>query len=232
MKDVYCYLTVLVILVAAFSGCQKRSAGSAAPPPFRDDKVEYVLTFVLDLSKKYSQHMGEDARSYNFFQKVSEKFFRQRMGEDDRILISQMSGRERALIWEGKPTSMRRHFPTSLAFNQFLERKSDPSGARVYAALADTFEYLAKRHDVDTETMMLTVILSDMIDISDGNTEEDRARMIDSLRNYRVAGGQLVLYWVDPSKVDEWDEILDEAGFPPRIWMDFVEDPEIPEFEA
>jgi len=224
-------LPLLTIAILLFSGCQKRTAVSA-PEPFAAADAEYVLAVVLDMSGSFAEEMvSDDARAYHFFMALTEKFFRQRIGANDRILITQLSANDRTLLWEGSPGAIKRRFPDSKAFARFLSENSDPGGSRVYSALADTLQYVSSRPGVTDNTVVLTVVLSDLVNYTDGDEDDERARLHDSLKRYREKGGHLALYYVDQTVQPEWNQILTDAGFPARLWGKIVEDPALPEFD-
>lgn len=221
---------LLATLGMLLGGCQPRTASTAAQP-YRETEYEYVLAVVLDMSGSFEPYMqADDASAYRFFQRVTEKYFRQRMGSDDRILLTQLSSGDRPLLWDGQPGGLKRRFPDSKAFADFLKTTSPGNGSNVYASVADTLNYLTRRPGITENTTVLTVVLSDLLD-NDPNADAAKAELQDALRRYHDRNGYIGFYWVDQTKVQEWDQLLDDAGYPSRVWMDIVDDPELPDFE-
>src|SRR5207247_699063 len=103
--------------------------------------------FVLDTSGSFLPKMfrewGGGGRGYKFFMKACEQYFHNRMGDHDRILISQLSANNRTLLWEGAPIALRKRFGSAAALEKFILENSESNGSRVHAALADTFDYIS-----------------------------------------------------------------------------------------
>lgn len=221
---------LLVATAVLLPGCEQRSTNQASEP-FEYDEYDYVLAVVLDLSGSFEPYMQADnPYAYRFFARLADKFFRQRMGYNDRILLTQLSTGDRPLLWEGPPDALRRRFPDADAFAQFLQTKARPGGSHAYAAVADTLSYLTTRPGINKNTTVLTVVLSDLMD-NDPDADEAKRRLLDSLRSYSDRGGHIGLYWVDQTAVDEWSRLLVDTGLPPRVWIDIIDDPELPDFD-
>lgn len=228
-KSLLVFVVTAVVLLS--TGCLQPRDATTTPPPFRELEYDYVLAVVLDCSGSFDQYMTSDRpEAFRFFARLSENFFRQRMGSSDRILLAQLSTGDRPLLWDGEPGGLRRRFPTPEAFASFLQAKSTKNGSHVYAGVASTLDYLVKRPGITENTTILTVVLSDMLD-NDPNAVESKAELEDALRRYHNRNGHIGFYWVDQVAFDDVDQLLDNAGYPPRVWMGIVDDPEIPDFE-
>jgi hypothetical protein len=166
---------------------------------------------------------------YKFFLRASDQYFRNRMGEHDRILISQLSADSRTLLWEGAPLTLRRRFGNSASLQRFIEEKSNPAGSRVYAALSDTLDYIYELPGVrDGSSEVCVIVLSDMVDNSP-TQEEDRQRMIESLTRFSTTDGHIGLYWVDQLCLRDCRRVLAEAGLKDYVVEgDIVDDPKLP----
>ncbi len=224
-------VSVVTAVALLSTGCLQPRDTTTAPTPFRELEYDYVLAVVLDCSGSFDQYLTSDnPDAFRFFGRLSEKFFRQRMGSSDRILLTQLSTGNRPLLWDGEPGGLRKRFPAPEAFASFLQAKSTKNGSHVYAAVASTLDYLVKRPGITENTTILTVVLSDMCD-NDPNAAESKAELEDALRRYHDRNGYIGFYWVDQIAFDDVDQLLNDAGYPPRVWMGIVEDPEIPDFE-
>lgn len=225
----FCVLSTLACLSIA---CEQRES-TTAPAPFAGADHEYVLAFVLDMSGSFAERMQEDdGRAYQFFQQVAERFFMNRIGANDRVVIAQLSADERTLLWEGTPGSLMQRFPGPTEFSEFLLTHSHPGGSHVYSAMAETLDYLMAMPGVSpTDTRVLTVVLSDMR--SEGEDEQEgRSEVLASLKEYGKLNGALGLYWVGQERLLEWQQLLTESGVQHfHIESEIVDSPLLPEFE-
>ena len=223
---------LLACSVLANSGCEKRDASAAtAPPPFKKQEYEYVMAVVIDMSPSFQQHLQSDeARAFQFFMRLSQKYFQQRSGSNDRILLTQLSGGRKTCLWDGRPGDIRKKFPTAQAFAQFLKRHASQGGSHVFAAVDDTLSYLSRRPGITPRTTLLTVILSDLID-NDPNADESKQRLIDSLTAYQQRGGHIGCYWVADEMTATWSDILERSGYDNHVWSEIIDDPDLPEFD-
>jgi hypothetical protein len=208
-------------------GCEEYVATETAP--ITGVQRDYILAFVLDTSGSFlPQLFGGKERGYRFFTKASELFFRNRTGEHDRILISQLSASDRTLLWEGAPLLLQRRFGNAEQLKKFIYENSDMHGSRVYAALADTLGYINELPGVkEGKTKVCVIVLSDMLDTT--QQPEDRQRMIESLSHFAKINASVGLYWVDQSCLQDCRQLLTDAGLKDFVVeSDIVEDPKLP----
>jgi hypothetical protein len=218
---------LVIFCVLPESGCEEYVPVESRPISGVDR--DYILAFILDTSGSFlPQLFGDGERGYRFFTKTSELYFRNRNGAHDRILISQLSARERTLLWEGAPLLLRRRFGSSSQLKQFIYANSDSQGSRVYAALADTLNYIYGLPGVEQgQTKVCVIVLSDMLDTTDA--PQDQQRMTDALGRLAKANGAIGLYCVDQSRLDECRQMLASAGLKDFVVeSDIVEDPKLP----
>jgi hypothetical protein len=217
----------LACLFGCVVGCEQYVPVETSPLDTLDR--DYILAFVLDTSGSFTDKMfGGDELGYKFFIKSAEQFFRTRMEPRDRIVISQLSANDRTLLWEGSPQGLRRRFGDSAALKQFLQEKSDPVGSRVYAALADTLDYIYALPGVSTgKTKVCVVVLSDMLDSTEATA--DRDRMVQALSQIGSIKGSVGLYWVDQSRLVDCRQCLADSGAEYYVVeSDIVDDPGLP----
>src|SRR5205823_5258911 len=100
------------------------------------DEARCVILFLIDMSGSFVEYVtGGDAKAYTLVMRALEKYSRSAAGEEGyRVVIGQLSapGKNRALLFDGTPQTLRQHFPSAGAFRDFLLSKSDPNGSRIH----------------------------------------------------------------------------------------------------
>ncbi len=171
----------------------------------------------------------DDPAAFNFFMAIIEKYKRDRAGYQDRIVISQLSGNNKSLLFDGRTGDLKKAFSSQEQFKDYLLRSANDKGSNVYASIDRTLSYLTKRIGIDQDTTQITIILSDLMDNS-ASSDTDRAAMIETMKEY-CTNGTFGLYWVDESQMDEWGDIMREVGFDPvPLWTRFHYMPPLPNF--
>ena len=220
------FLTVCTIL-----GCEPVSDQEQAAKiePLKVPKRDYILALAVDTSGSFIGEMfARDARGYRFMQHAVDRFFRDRMGADDHVLIAQLSGNKRPLLWEGTPRDLKRRFGDSETLRTFLAQASDTAGSRLYDGVAQTLEYVYSLPGVkEGETQVCVLVLSDMEDNASGG----KARMVEGLRKLKGLGSGIGFYFVDIDRMEDTRQCLREAGLDPRfVESRIVENPPLPSF--
>lgn len=214
-------------------GCIKSEAIGQASP-FETQELDACLAIVVDMSGSFSNSW--DDRAYDLFLNLSDRFFTEGMGSDSRLIISQLSGDEKAVLFDGKPSDLRRRFQSPEQLGQFLKEHSDPSMSRVFDSTTSTLNYVRSLPGVTKRTRLLTVIMSDMLD-TESNADKrilSGRRMVDALKSYREAGGGLALYFVATDEISRWQTIMSESGFEPGHYVienELTQSPQLPRFE-
>jgi hypothetical protein len=219
--------TLLVATLAA--GCEKRH--EAVDSTFGQIESDYVLTIVVDLSGSFVQKMAEDGKAYDFTLRVVDRYFRDRIGTNDRILIAQISGADQALLWEGTPVDLRHEFPSAPAFRSFLQSHAIQSGSLVHAAMTSALQHVMTDHRVARgQTKSALFVLSDMMD-NGGDAESERLLM-QELTDYGRCGGVVGLYYVDHPLVAVWKRRLNDAHIKHFcVESEIVAKPPLPSFD-
>ncbi len=220
---------IVLLSVLLTSGCIESQAVSDAPP-FDEQPLSAVLAIQIDLSGSFSGYW--DDKAHKLFLDISDRFFQAAMGKETKLVISQLSGNDKVLLFEGRPSDLRKRFKTPQELNEFLKRHSDASGSRVYDATTRTLDYVGTISGVSPDTKLLTVILSDLQDLGSAPGAEDRLR--ESLRKYQERSGALALYFVADSERERWNGLLEEAGFRPGYYVmesELTSSPRLPRFE-
>ncbi len=231
-KQLCLLLLTLVCLMASQLSCEQRSIDPARSPIVQQ-KHDFILAVVMDLSGSFHHRMfGDNARGYHFFLEVSETFFRDRMGEQDQLLLAQISGSNKGLLWQGDPMDLRRSFPSANAFKEFLEKNSDPAGSRVHDSIGQTLTYLSGLPGVSDDTQLLVVVLSDLLDTTPDSEDSVRA-VRQALAEYgRRDRAAIALFWVDQTLGPVWTELLRESGIEHyTVESEIVEHPTLPTFD-
>jgi hypothetical protein len=228
VKRLVLVLAVMTVPLLCIS-CQTRQENLESP--FAEEDTEHVLACVLDLSLSYrDQLLGDDGRAYQQFTRIKDAYFRDRVGGGDRMILSQISAKEAALLWDGKPRSFVRDFPTPQSFKLFLQKRSDPNGSRVYGSMADSIEYLLMLHDNNPKLKSAVLVFSDMEDTFPQG--QDKERLLDALKAYGKRRGVVGMYWVSPPLIPEWTRHLRDAGLKHyKIEPEFRADPALPTFD-
>lgn len=223
---------ILSLLVVAPIGCQKR----IERPDYilKPDDGEYVLTILLDMSGSFSSMMADDGKAYAFVCQVLDKYFRDRLGTQDRLILAQLSGNERALLWQGTPAELRQEFASASEFRDFLMAKADPNSSLIHAGLAQAVEYsLEDPVVVSGKGKPAVFVLSDMLDTS-VESEQSKKRAVAALADFGKKGGVVGIYYVDTLLCSQWRQIVRDAGFSPahyRVEADIVGRPALPNFD-
>lgn len=219
-NTIYC----ITLAVACLSGACTPRIESASRILERQEH-EYVVTLLLDMSGSFENLMCEQGVAYAFAMQVVQRYFHDRIGSQDRLVIAQISGIDQALLWEGSPHELRRQFPTAKDFAAYLRSKSHPAGSAVHKAIHDSVEYVL---DKDTGRSAVFV-LSDMLDTG---PQEGRQQALEMLEKFARKNGVVALYYVAPELVAEWKADLAKAGFDEfRVESAIVQRPTLPSFE-
>jgi hypothetical protein len=224
--------TAAVALIAA--GCVE-SQPRDRTQMFKSDSLDACLVVSVDLSGSFANEFAD--RAYPLLIDLMDRFFTASMGDDCKIVLSQMSEEiDRVVLFDGTPAELRRRFANPDELSKFLLENSKPNRSPIFEATGKTLGYINAIPNVDAETRLLTVLISDMKD-----SETDRAqrsatghRMLTQLQTYQETGGALALYFVDLSETWRWQEIITRAGFKEGQFLianDLVESAPLPEFD-
>jgi hypothetical protein len=223
-------IPIAAVMVGLVLGCGQRR--QPVETMLTEKNHEYLVTILLDMSGSFQHFMWEDGKAYKFALQVIDKYFRDRIGENDQLVIAQISGVERALLWQGTPQQLRRDFPSASAFRTFLIKKSNPNASFVHEAVARTLDYMVNDPAMASgKTKCGLLVLSDMEDTGE-KTEELKKRITTSLKDFGTAGGIVGLYYVNPDLVSKWRNVLRDSEIKSYcVEPDFVSRPELPSFE-
>jgi hypothetical protein len=219
-----------IFLIAFAAGCEKRR--ETVESTFGHNESDYVLTIVVDLSGSFINKMAEGGKAYDFTLRVVDRYFRDRIGTNDRIVLAQISGAERALLWEGTPVDLRHEFPNAAAFRSFLVEHATQSGSLVHAAMTSALQHaMTDTRVAKGQAKSALFVLSDMMDNGPVSEESERILM-QELSDYGRCGGVVGLYYVDHPLVAVWKRRLQNAGIKDFcVESEIVAKPALPNFE-
>lgn len=238
----------LILGLFLLTGCGAKRGTSEST--FQQKETTYQVTLLFDMSGSFSHMMAEDGKAYEFALQVIDKYFRDRIGMEDELIIAKIAGSSRALLWQGTPQQLRQDFPTASAFREMLYlvdgkaseetflKVTDANGkvfigaSNIHQCMSTTLRYAISEPGIkDGRVKSAVFICSDMID-SDPKNEQSKQDSIESIKAYGQAGGTVGIYFVDQGLVSEWRKILEESGTKEwRVESEIVSRPILPQFE-
>ena len=223
------YRLLIPLCVLLMTGCEKIDESQFSP--LQPESCEYVVMVAIDMSSSFGGYMAEDGKAYEFMQQVVERYFRDRIGGNDQIIITQLSGNKRPLLWQGTPFQLRKDFPNKAAFRDFLIAKANPNGSRINDGIRESLRYLLHTHSVGRgNAKTVALILSDMEDSFEDQEESDQ-RLIDSLTNY-AKRGSIGFYYCSQDRLEDIENKLEQAGISMYVLeCDIHGNPPLPSFD-
>ncbi|MDA1016751.1 MAG: hypothetical protein O3A00_20125 [Planctomycetota bacterium] len=220
---------IATLCLLTITGCGKRR-DMAETNTFDRNNHQHVVMIVMDLSGSFAEKMANDGKAYEFATACVDHYFRKSDPLNDRIILAQISGTERSLLWEGTPIQLRKDFPSADSFRNFLLTKADGGGSLVNRGVTNAIDYLnyhPRYGGGDAKTV--TLILSDMDDT--GSSDSERG-MNESLAAYARIDGSIGIYFCNQLLVESWKDRLSRAGVQNCIVeSEIVGKPELPKFE-
>lgn len=223
----------VLCLTLALAGCSPRRELAATAHPVSLSKAEdgQIMLIALDLSPSFRDRIAGNGEGYLFATRVVDRYFRDRIGTQDKLVIAQLSGTERSLLWEGTPLTLRKKFPTADSFRDFLLKKADPNGSQVTKGLRHALQYVLSDPQVASGKAKASVfVLSDMIDSAKDEREE--GYLNHELSQLGWHGAALGIYYADQQEVVRWRHRLRFLGVKNFCVVgDIMGEPAVPEFE-
>ncbi len=230
-------LTLIII------GCTPVADGPSAVPQtpggqsaisLGSSEADYLVLLVVDTSDTFRQQMAEEGRAYRFATKLIDRYFRDRIGTDDRLIIARLSGSDRSLIYDGKPLELRQKFPTAEAFRTELLGHADAGGSRIYTGLRHAMSYLLSDPRVQSgKARPALFVLSDLLDKTPpAEVHDEEGYMNHSLCELAWRNGIAGFYFVDQNETSRWVQRLIFCGVKNyRVEMAERENPPFPSFD-
>ena len=217
----FCVLLTLVLpMMILVPGCKKRSAvgdpieeasDAQEAPVIRQPTYGMIIVIVFDMSGSFDDLIYK--KGYPFAMAVVDRYFRNRIGSNDRLIISQISAPGmKSLLWDGKPSSLKRDFASADKFKEFLRKKSNPAGSRLYDGISESMEYLISYPGVaEGKTSTAVFVLSDLDD-NCSDPAKGKMRLLKNLAEYSKVKGSIGFYWVEDRFVPPWRQHMKESG--------------------
>jgi hypothetical protein len=222
------YITICLCLSLAV-GCERRR--ETEPRFVVEEECDFVIAVILDLSGSFLEQMTEGGEAHRFMLSLIDRYFRDRIGSNDQIIIAQISGTlDHSLVWQGTPLQLRKDFSSPRAFSDFLRSKADPDASHVHGAITQTIEYLMSQPSVTNGKAKSAVFaLTDMFD-NGPHPQKSKNRAVQALAEYGKIGGTVGLFYVDQGLVPAWRSELQKTGLTFRVEPEFRR-PTLPSFE-
>jgi hypothetical protein len=215
-----------LLILAGLAGC----TAYEPPPPVAAVKArqcKYCLAFAIDMSGSFDELMVE--RGYAFVQRVMRDFYRGRAGEDDVLIIGQLSGKPVAPIFEGSPQAFLRLYGSQSKFSALLKSKSSPNGSPINDGVAQVARYAARYITDDNQSFLCC--LTDWEE-NFPEPEKSEARLVEALRAYARPNCSVGCYFADLRFIDRVETDLKLAGVKNFVVRSGIEiDPPLPKFE-
>ncbi len=216
------FCAFLLILAAGCTPATEKRGPEGGPSPIDRDPYEYVLLVAVDKSSSFDTLMKPGGRGLEFLNDTVTHYFQNRLGSNDCLIVTQLSGNRQAVLWQGSPRQLRTEFSSSADLAEFIDKKSDVNGSRVWDGLSDTLELAMSDPNIcNGRTKVVLVALTDMENnLVDTYTSEKR--LMDNLKAFAKKGGVCGLYFVGTPETKIWRSKLAECGF-----RDFVVEPSV-----
>lgn len=202
-----------LLLACALVGCQAVPRGQEEEPVLGDQGHEFRLSFVLDVSGSFIRELEPGGKAYPFLMSAMDRYEKDKLGSNVKVIVSQISGTRRALLWDGTPRELKERFPDARAFMNFVVSKSNPNGSRVHDGVTDSLEYLMSFPGVAQRTVKTACLVLSDFDDNFPDEADTKKRLIECLGKYAKTGGSIGFYWVDVDRVPFWHGALRDAGF-------------------
>ena len=219
--------------VAMPAASQGQFTSPAGPSPFVAPQTDHVVMLLIDLSGSFANQMANEGKAYEFYLQIYDRFFKDRIGHDkDVLVIAQLSGTHRSLLWQGHPLQLRQQFASSSEFKEFLLSHADPNGSVIHDGIAHSLELLVSDPAlVNPNTKTAVFVLSDLLD-NGANPEKSGPRVTKALAEYARMNGVLGLYYVDQDLVVPWRQSLQASGMRDyRVECIINQHPDLPNFQ-
>ena len=230
--------TFASLLMLSVAGCSpRRDAQSGVPAQTQTASLgktddETVVLIALDLSGSFRDRIAGRGEGYEFATRVIDRYFRGRIGTQDKLVIAQISGTDRSLLWEGTPLMLQRQFPTADAFRDYLLSKADPNGSHVFKGLSHAIRYVLSDSRVESGKAKTAVfVLSDMLD-NGPDSESEEKYLNHEMAELGWRGALIGMYWVDQDQTLIWRQKLRQFGVKNcRVESEIVGQPPLPSFD-
>jgi hypothetical protein len=221
---------IVIALIALVTGCAPRRIVEEQVIQRTDH--EYVCAVAIDLSGSFRHQMTEKGRAYEFLMSILKRYYDSHNTNSDKIILGQLSGTARSMLWEGTPHDLRIKFPTAESFRTFLLQNADPNGSVIHDGVRNIVDYVSSDPRVaNGQAKSAIFVLSDMLDNAPDQAESLR-KLLDSFSTYGKQRHVVGLYYVDQLLVAPWRQRLQASGFKEFcVEPEFYGNPPLPNLE-
>ncbi|WP_436717733.1 hypothetical protein U8335_13700 [Roseiconus lacunae] len=208
-----CLMALSYSPLALVPGCIAKTQ-PAQHSAFGKTSIEACLAIAFDLSGSFVNELA--SKAFPMVLRLIDAFDNHAMGSDaGLIVLSQISGNDQAVLFEGSASQLQAEFPSPEAMEAFLRDRAKPDRSPIYTATRQTIDYVNSIAGIGPETKLLTVLCSDLRDSESDRQARSREgyRMLDSLKVYQQKGGAIACYFVDPQEVRRWQRVFELAEF-------------------
>ena len=99
-----------------------------------------MLIMPVDESGSFNDKRKPGGKGLEFANRTITHYFQNRLGNNDYLVVSQLSGNRQALLWQGSPRQLRNEFTNIGEWAEFMDKKSDIAGSRIWDGLSDSLE--------------------------------------------------------------------------------------------
>lgn len=210
-------LTVVAVALAATTGCGPRSSDDPPPMPrpfhqnFQAQMEDgYLLVLAIDTSPSFADELTSTGRAYQHAVQIVEQYFRARLGTQDEVLVTQLSGNANPLVFMGKPLELMQRFPDANAFRKELLKKATP-GSRLMDGVSDSLETVLAHPGVLAGKKR--VVLCCLTDWEDNvNTPRSLPRLKKNLQAFASVRSAAGFFFVRQDLVRPLQQLLHESG--------------------
>ena len=198
-------VSIVLLFLMLLAGCTRRDTSKSVT--FEQEPTDYTLLIVVDIDL-----IKSNPEAISFVTYAIEHYFRERIGSNDHIVISQLSGNNQPLLFQGKPRFLLEKFASPEDFRQFLISRSDP-GRRINDGISESLDYLAHTSSVVRGgAAPIALIVSSMVDDHPESKESDD-RVMAELIKFGNTGGQMAFYFCNQQRMASVREKMEKAGF-------------------
>jgi hypothetical protein len=226
------FLFPMLLLAPLVGGCSPHVENDTPPVSLGREDADMLVVIGLDLSGSFADRMAEDGKGYEFTMRVADNYFRNSIGTNNRIVIAQLSGNDRALLWDGTPVQLRQSFPTAREFREFLRAKSVPAGSRIHDGVSDALDYVLSDPGVASGKTRCALFIASDFDDNAPNSQQSEQKLAGMLKEFGKKNGVAGFYFLEQTRVPVWRKHLAQSGI--KNWIcesEIVAYPPLPTFE-
>ncbi len=216
-------LLALLLVAAAIVGCtpnQQPALGpsAAAGPKVRGDDPAAVLVLVLDTPDP--QQTGTD-HTFPAVNALLSKFFRDRAGEEDKIVLAQVANMPQ--VWTGSPKAFKAKFRDEAAFRAAMK----PTGGRVHDTISEAIEF--SKPMIGPRSRACLCVFSSMNDVK--SQPRSVERLMRELVEFDFKGGSVALYGCGFHQAPRWRHNMEGVIHNFLVSSEVVADPAMPSWD-